>query len=177
MAEWRIKCKYCKRALHLYNYGVHGACLDPVCRFEPGEIGHATEETVRIDSQKTISERERGEKRWRIFKRHGLVNPRKSGKTPTGILMLTPTTEIGNGRIGGKMNNIDIIAGARYKGKVNDAIIEVVKIVNPNDLVFNPKKELEVLYKDCRTGKFFTYGLEAFKRCSLEIIEKGVKYE
>lgn len=68
------------------------------------------------------------------------------------------------------MNNIDIVAGARYKGKVNGAIIEVVKIVNT-------KKGLEVLYKDCRTGKFFTYGLEAFKRCSLERIEKGVKYE
>lgn len=75
------------------------------------------------------------------------------------------------------MNNIDIVAGARYKGKVNGAIIEIVKIVNPNNLVYNTKKELEVLYKDCRTGKFFTYGLEAFKRCSLERIEKGVKYE
>lgn len=75
------------------------------------------------------------------------------------------------------MNNIDIVAGARYKGKVNGAIIEVVKIVNPNNLVYNTKKELEVLYKDCRTGKLFTYGLEAFKRCSLERIEKGVKYE
>lgn len=68
------------------------------------------------------------------------------------------------------MNNIDIVVGARYKGKVNGAIIEVVKIVNT-------KKALEVLYKDCRTGKLFTYGLEALKRCSWERIEKGVKYE
>ena len=49
------------------------------------------------------------------------------------------------------INNIQI--GAKYKGNVNGEIIQVTKI--ENGLVH---------YIDCKIGKPFVYGLDAFKR-------------
>lgn len=49
------------------------------------------------------------------------------------------------------INNIEI--GAKYKGNVNGAIIQVTKIENRC-----------VHYIDCKSGKPFMYGLDAFKR-------------
>jgi hypothetical protein len=49
------------------------------------------------------------------------------------------------------IENIEI--GAKYKGDVNGAIIQVTKIENG-----------WVHYIDCQSGKPFMYGLDAFKR-------------
>lgn len=49
------------------------------------------------------------------------------------------------------IDNIEI--GAKYKGNVNGAIIQVTKIENG-----------WVHYIDCKSGKPFMYGLDAFKR-------------
>ena len=49
------------------------------------------------------------------------------------------------------IDNIEI--GAKYKGNVNGAIIQVTKIENGC-----------VHYIDCKSGKSFMYGLDAFKR-------------
>lgn len=65
---------------------------------------------------------------------------------------------------------VNVIVGERYRGRVNRAIIQVVKIVNPKSRVLHGK-EPDVLYKDCKTGKLFTCGMETFKRCDLERLE------
>lgn len=49
------------------------------------------------------------------------------------------------------IDNIEI--GAKYKGNINGAIIQVKKIENG-----------WVHYIDCKSGKPFMYGLDAFKR-------------
>ena len=49
------------------------------------------------------------------------------------------------------IDNIEI--GAKYMGNVNGAIIQVTKIENG-----------WVHHIDCKSGKSFTYGLNAFKR-------------
>ena len=57
------------------------------------------------------------------------------------------------------ISNIEI--GAKYRGNVNGAILEIVKIENQC-----------VLVKDCVTGKINPYGLEAFKHCLLTRLDK-----
>ena len=72
-------------------------------------------------------------------------------------------------------------AGTRFKGNVNGASCEVIKIENPvtsykldwkGDL--EPTKRNTVVVatlKDYKTGRTFQYGLEALKRCDITILE------
>lgn len=57
--------------------------------------------------------------------------------------------------------------GTRFKGNVNGAICEVMKIENP----VASCKGIVVTIKDCKTGRTFQYGLEALKRCNITILE------
>ena len=72
-------------------------------------------------------------------------------------------------------------AGTRFKGNVNGAICEVIKIESPvTSYKFDLKGDLEptkrnmaaiAILKDCKTGHTFQYGLEALKRCDITILE------
>ena len=57
--------------------------------------------------------------------------------------------------------------GTRFKGNVNGAICEVMKIESP----ITSCKGVVVTLKDCKTGHTFQYGLEALKRCDITILE------
>lgn len=57
-------------------------------------------------------------------------------------------------------------AGTKFKGNVNGAIMEILKIENPQSA--SPV----AIIKDCKTGYRFQYGLEALKRCNISIIEQ-----
>lgn len=70
--------------------------------------------------------------------------------------------------------------GAIFRGNVNGAICEILKIESPvtsykldwkGDL--KPKKNagIVVTLKDCKTGRTFQYGLEALKHCDITILE------
>ena len=71
--------------------------------------------------------------------------------------------------------------GTRFKGNVNGAICEVIKIENPVTSYkpdrkggLEPTKRnmvVVVTLKDCKTGHTFQYGLEALKRCDITILE------
>ena len=71
--------------------------------------------------------------------------------------------------------------GTRFKGNVNGAICEVIKIENPAiSYKLDWKGDLEptkrntavvATLKDCKTGHTFQYGLEALKRCNITILE------
>ena len=72
-------------------------------------------------------------------------------------------------------------AGTRFKGNVNGAICEVIKIESPVTPYkpdwkggLKPTKRNTVAVatlKDCKTGRTFQYGLEALKRCDITILE------
>ena len=55
--------------------------------------------------------------------------------------------------------------GTKFKGNVNGAIMEIIKIENPQSA--SPVANI----KDCKTGHIFQYGLEALKRCNITILE------
>ena len=57
--------------------------------------------------------------------------------------------------------------GTRFKGNVNGAICEVMKIESPSTSC----KGVVVTLKDCKTGHTFQYGLETLKRCDITILE------
>lgn len=71
--------------------------------------------------------------------------------------------------------------GIRFKGNVNGAICEVMKIESPVTSYkpdrkggLEPTKRntvVVVTLKDCKTGHTFQYGLEALKRCDITILE------
>ena len=71
--------------------------------------------------------------------------------------------------------------GTRFKGNVNGASCEVIKIENPvtsykldwkGDLEPTKRNTLAVAtLKDYKTGRTFQYGLEALKRCDITILE------
>ena len=73
-------------------------------------------------------------------------------------------------------------AGTRFKGNVNGAICEVVKIESPVTPYkpdckggLEPTKRntvVVVTLKDCKTGHTFQYGLEALKRCNIQILKE-----
>lgn len=72
-------------------------------------------------------------------------------------------------------------AGTRFKGNVNGAICEVIKIESPVTPYkpdrkggIEPTKRNTVVVatlKDYKTGRTFQYGLEALKRCDITILE------
>lgn len=72
-------------------------------------------------------------------------------------------------------------AGTRFKGNVNGAICEVIKIETPvashkpdRKGGLEPTKRntgVVATLKDCKTGHTFQYGLEALKRCDITILE------
>ena len=72
-------------------------------------------------------------------------------------------------------------AGTRFKGNVNGAICEVMKIESPitsckpdRKGALEPTKINTVAVatlKDRKTGHTFQYGLEALKRCDITILE------
>lgn len=69
--------------------------------------------------------------------------------------------------------------GTIFRGNVNGAICEVIKIENPvTSYKLDWKGDIEptkrntvvvVTLKDCRIGRTFQYGLEALKRCDITI--------
>lgn len=72
-------------------------------------------------------------------------------------------------------------AGTRFKGNVNGAICEVIKIESPVT-PYKPDRKggleltkrntvVVVTLKDCKTDHTFQYGLEALKRCDITILE------
>ena len=56
--------------------------------------------------------------------------------------------------------------GTKFKGNANGAVMEILKIENPQSAL--PVANI----KDCKTGHIFQYGLEALKRCNISIIEQ-----
>ena len=72
--------------------------------------------------------------------------------------------------------------GTRFKGNVNGAICEVIKIESPVTSCkpdrkggLEPTKKDTVVVatlKDCKTGHTFQYGLEALKRCNIQILKE-----
>ncbi len=52
----------------------------------------------------------------------------------------------------------DLQVGTKFKGNVNGAEMEIVKIENGNAVI-----------KDLRTGGLLSYGLQALRRCDIEI--------
>lgn len=72
-------------------------------------------------------------------------------------------------------------AGTRFKGNVNGAICEVIKIESPVTPYkpdrkggLEPTKRNTVVVatlKDYKTGRTFQCGLEALKRCDITILE------
>ena len=56
--------------------------------------------------------------------------------------------------------------GTKFKGNVNGAVMEIIKIENPQSA--SPVANI----KDYETGHIFQYGLEALKRCNISIIEQ-----
>ena len=72
--------------------------------------------------------------------------------------------------------------GTRFKGNVNGAICEVIKIENPvtsykldlgGDIELTKRNTVVVAtLKDCKTGHTFQYGLEALKRCNIQILKE-----
>lgn len=53
----------------------------------------------------------------------------------------------------------DLKIGTKFRGNVNNAIIEVVDI-----------QKTTVILKDCKTGKNSWYGLEALLHCDITIL-------
>jgi hypothetical protein len=51
-------------------------------------------------------------------------------------------------------------AGTRFRGNVNGAEMEVVKIENKNATI-----------RDLKTGNIFSYGLQALEHCDVTILE------
>lgn len=37
MAELTEKCKTCKKAFHIWRYGIYGECLDKECNYDQNE--------------------------------------------------------------------------------------------------------------------------------------------
>lgn len=78
-----------------------------------------------------------------------------------------------------KFTDDQLKLGTRFKGNVNGAICEVIKIENPvtsykldwkGDIEPNKRNTVIVVtLKDCKTGHTFQYGLEALKRCYITI--------
>ena len=73
-------------------------------------------------------------------------------------------------------------AGTRFKGNVNGAICEVIKIESPVT-PYKPDRKggleptkrnmvVVVTLKDCKIGHTFQYGLEALKRCNIQILKE-----
>lgn len=78
-----------------------------------------------------------------------------------------------------KFTDDQLKLGTRFKGNVNGAICEVIKIEKPvTSYKLDWKGDIEptkintvvvVTLKDCKTGHTFQYGLEALKRCYITI--------
>ena len=61
---------------------------------------------------------------------------------------------------------VEIKVGLTYIGKVNGAVFEVVKIEKGH------RGGAFATLKDCKAEKIFQYGLEALKRCDIQILKK-----
>ena len=81
-----------------------------------------------------------------------------------------------------KFTDDQLKSGTVFKGNVNGAICEIMKIENPvtsyqvdwkGDVIPSTKSQFSVAtIKDCKTGHTFQYGLEALKRCDITILEQ-----
>ena len=81
-----------------------------------------------------------------------------------------------------KFTDDQLKSGTVFKGNVNGAICEIMKIENPvtsyqvdwkGDVIPSTKSQVSVAtIKDCKTGHTFQYGLEALKRCDITILEQ-----
>ena len=81
-----------------------------------------------------------------------------------------------------KFSDDQLKAGTVFMGNVNGAICEIVKIENPvtsyyvdwkGDTIPSTKNHVSVAtIKDRKTGNTFQYGLEALKRCNIQILKE-----
>ena len=78
-----------------------------------------------------------------------------------------------------KFTDDQLKVGTIFKGNVNGAICEIVKIENPitsyqvdwkgdAEPIRNNKKKIAII-KDCNTGRVSQYDLEMLKRCDITI--------
>ena len=58
----------------------------------------------------------------------------------------------------------DFTPGTRFRGNVNGALVEVVKIEGHNATL-----------KELKTGYIFSYGIRALEKCDVTILERGAK--
>ena len=75
------------------------------------------------------------------------------------------------------MKGFELSPGTRIRGNVNGAEMEIIKIENkecgvPKDDVSIHKFPMSVILRDCKSGKTFTCGLEALRRCDITILAK-----
>ena len=71
--------------------------------------------------------------------------------------------------------------GTKFKGNVNGALCEIIKIENPvtsyktdwkgDSKPTRTNSAKTAIIKDCKTWHTFQYGLEALKRCNITILE------
>ena len=81
-----------------------------------------------------------------------------------------------------KFTDEQLKAGTVFMGNVNGAICEIVKIENPvtsyyvdwkGDIILSTKSPVSVAtIKDQKTWHTFQYGLEALKRCNIQILKE-----
>lgn len=78
-----------------------------------------------------------------------------------------------------KFTDDQLKPGTVFKGNVNGAICEIVKIENPitsyrfdwkgdAEPIRNNKAKIAII-KDCKTGRIFQHDLEMLKRCDITI--------
>ena len=78
-------------------------------------------------------------------------------------------------------------AGTKFKGNVNGAICEIIKIERPQGYVpldwrgtpnlYKKYNYSTAIIKDCKTGHIFQYGLEALKRYDITILDSRCENE
>ena len=65
--------------------------------------------------------------------------------------------------------------GTKFKGNVNGAVMEIIKIENPTTATPAERNLFTfgktAIIKDYKTGHIFHYGLEALKRYDITILE------
>ena len=81
-----------------------------------------------------------------------------------------------------KFTDDQLKAGTVFMGSVNGAICKITKIEIPvtsyyvdwkGDVIPSTKNHVPVaIIKDCETGHTFQYGLEALKRCNIQILKE-----
>ena len=70
----------------------------------------------------------------------------------------------------------DLKPGTRFRGNVNGAEMEIIKIESKECGVAREdsihKFPVSVIFRDCKNGHTHTCGLEALRRCNITILAK-----